>query len=90
LKNVNIKELARKTEGYVGADIESVAREAAILALREDKEAKVITMKDFEKALDKVRPSATKDIEKTYEDMKQHFTQARGKEMKEEKPSYMG
>jgi hypothetical protein len=40
--------------------------------------------------MEKVRASVTKDIEKAYADMKDNFSKARGKEMKEEKPSYMG
>lgn len=34
-KDVSARELARETDGYVGADIEAVCREAAMLALRE-------------------------------------------------------
>lgn len=90
LKNVKIEELAAKTEGYVGADIEAVCREAAMLALRENIKATEITMKDFEAALQVVRPSATKEIEKEYKDLKNHFTAARAKEMREEKPAYFG
>ena len=83
-------DLAKKTEGYVGADIEAICREAAILALREDISSKEITMKHFDKALKKVTPSVTEDIEKAYAEMKDHFTSARAKQMKEEKPAYMG
>ena len=86
----NLTEMAKKTEGYVGADIEAVCREAAILALREDISSKEITMKHFDKALKKVSPSVTEDIEKAYLDMKDHFTSARARQMKEEKPAYMG
>ncbi|MBI2658217.1 CDC48 family AAA ATPase [Candidatus Woesearchaeota archaeon] len=82
--------LAKKTEGYVGADIESVCREAAILALREDINSKEIYKKHFEKALEKVRPSVTKDVEKAYEELQEHFTAARAKQMLDEKPGYMG
>ena len=39
---------------------------------------------------DKVRPSVTKDVEKAYEDLGEQFMAARGKQMKEEKPAYMG
>ncbi|MBW2993656.1 CDC48 family AAA ATPase [Candidatus Woesearchaeota archaeon] len=90
LKNVDIKKLADKTGGYVGADIEAICREAAIRALRKDIEAKEITMKDFEAVMKEVGPSVTKDIEEVYEAMKDSFKSARAKEMKEEKPSYMG
>jgi transitional endoplasmic reticulum ATPase len=90
LKNVNLDKLAEMTEGYAGADIEAVCREAAIIALRKDIKAKDITMSNFEKALEKVRPSVTKDVEEAYEALKEQFSAARGKEMKEEKPSYYG
>ena len=90
LQNVDLKKLASKSEGYVGADIEAVCREAAMLTLREDIEAKEVTMEYFEKSLKKVRPSVTKDIEKSYEDIKDQFSTAKGREMKEEKPKYFG
>jgi transitional endoplasmic reticulum ATPase len=90
LEDVKIDELAEKTEGYAGADIESICREAAIFALRKNIKADKIGMDCFEKALKKVRPSITKEIEKAYEDIRNHFSSARAKEMKDEKPSYMG
>ena len=89
-KDVKTEELVDKTEGYVGADIESVAREAAIFALREDFKAKTVKMKHFDKALEKVRPSATKDVEEAYKDLSKMFRAARGKEMKDSRPSYYG
>jgi transitional endoplasmic reticulum ATPase len=85
-----LKYLAKKTEGYVGADIEAVCREAAILALREDINSKDILPKHFEKALEKVRPSTTKDVEKAYQELQEHFTATRAKQMIDEKPGYMG
>ena len=90
LKNVDIDDLAEKTDGYVGADIEAICREAAIHALRDNIKAKEVTKLNFDAALKKVRPSVTKDVEKAYEQLQEHFTAARGKEMKEEKPSYFG
>lgn len=90
LKKVKIEKLAKATEGYTGSDIEAICREAAILALRENMKSKYITMNHFEEALKKVGPSVTKDIEKTYEELQQHFKSARAKEMEQEKPAYMG
>ncbi|MBI2134753.1 CDC48 family AAA ATPase [Candidatus Woesearchaeota archaeon] len=90
LKNVKLEELAKKTEGYVGADIEAICREAAIFALRESMDAKEIALKHFEKAMEKVPPSVDKEIEKTYEDMRGALSSARAKQMQEEKPIYMG
>jgi transitional endoplasmic reticulum ATPase len=89
-KDVKIAVLAEDSEGYVGADIEAICREAAILALRKDLNAKEVSLKDFKEAMEKVRPSATKDIEKEYEDLKDHFTSARAKQMKEDMPGYFG
>ena len=85
-----LKTIAKKTEGYVGADIEAVCREAAILALREDINSREIYKRHFEKSLEKVRPSVTKDVEKAYEELQEHFTSARAKQMLDEKPSYLG
>ncbi len=90
LKDVDINDLAERTEGYVGADIEAICREAAMLALRELISAKVVTMVNFEEALKKVSPSITKDVAKMYEDLLERFRSARAKEMKEELPIYFG
>ncbi|MDP3765758.1 MAG: CDC48 family AAA ATPase [Nanoarchaeota archaeon] len=85
-----LRAIAKKTEGYVGADIEAVCREAAILTLREDINSRDIYKKHFELALQKVRPSVTKEVEKAYEELVEHFTAARAKQMLDEKPGYMG
>ncbi|MFT4343197.1 MAG: CDC48 family AAA ATPase [Candidatus Woesearchaeota archaeon] len=90
LKGVDIKLLSAQTEGYVGADIESICREAAMLALRENMDTKEIGMKHFEEALKKVRPSVTPEIKQGYEQLKEAFTSAAGKQMIEEKPEYFG
>ncbi len=90
LKDVDVEELAARTEGYVGADVEAVCREAAILSLRENISAKTVTMSHFEEALKKVPPSVTKDVEKMYEDLRERFRGARAKEMKQELPIYFG
>ncbi|OYT31150.1 ATPase, partial [Candidatus Woesearchaeota archaeon ex4484_78] len=71
LKGVNLKELARKTEGYTGSDIEAVCREAAMRALRRNIKAKEVTKKDFEEALKVVGPSVSKELEKRYKQFKQ-------------------
>ena len=89
LKGVNIKELAKKTEGFAGADIEAVCREAAIKVLRKDINAKKITSEDFDAVMKKVGPSITKEIDDAYESFKTKFKKQRGKEMKEA-PSYLG
>jgi len=88
--DVDVEDLAKRTEGYVGADIEAVCREAAILALRADMAAVKVSMHDFEAALKAVPPSVTSDVEKSYQDLKERFRGARAKEMKQEMPVYFG
>ena len=55
-EDVNLKKLAKNTEGYVGADIEAVCREAAMLTLRNDLESEEIPYKYFKEAIEKVKP----------------------------------
>ena len=89
-KDVDFAHLVDITEGYVGADIESVVREAAMLALRKDIKAVKVTKADFDDAVKKVRPSVTKEVENAYKELENQFRSATGKRMREEKPSYYG
>jgi len=52
LGDVDLGILAAGTPGFVGADLENLVNEAALLAARQDKEA--VSMEDFELAKDKV------------------------------------
>jgi transitional endoplasmic reticulum ATPase len=61
---VDLSLLASKTEGYSGADIAALCREAAMEALR--KGADRISSVDFSSAMEKVPPSVTPDMEKWY------------------------
>jgi transitional endoplasmic reticulum ATPase len=67
IKGVNVEELARKTEGYSGADLEAVCREAAMTALRADIESTQVDAKNFDKALQEIKPSVTPEEAKSYE-----------------------
>ena len=50
--DVDLRVVAQRTPGFVGADLENIANEAAIGAVREKREQ--ITMADFEAAIDRV------------------------------------
>ncbi len=50
--DVNLNVLAKSTPGFVGADIENMVNEAAIVAARRNK--KIIAMNDFEEAMERV------------------------------------
>jgi transitional endoplasmic reticulum ATPase len=89
-KDINIDELAETSEGYAGADIEALCREAAMLALRKDDKVKEVNSKNFKDAMEKVRPSITKEVKETYEQLKGQFSSAQAKLMKEESPNYFG
>ncbi|NOZ81826.1 MAG: CDC48 family AAA ATPase [Candidatus Micrarchaeota archaeon] len=73
LKNVNLETIAEKTEGYSGADLEAVCREAAMNALRRSLKAKEVTQKDFEKALEKIGPSISKSMIERYKKLSEEL-----------------
>ncbi|MFW6255842.1 MAG: cell division protein FtsH, partial [Candidatus Sumerlaeota bacterium] len=50
--DVDLKQIARGTPGFSGADLANLANEAALLAARQDKEK--VTMEDLEEAKDRV------------------------------------
>ena len=71
--NVSLRELAEITDGYVGSDLESIAREAAIEALRDDEGADTVEMRHFRRAMENVRPTVTDDIRDYFERMEDDF-----------------
>jgi transitional endoplasmic reticulum ATPase len=62
LKQVDLKLIAKRTEGFSGADLEAICREAAMNALREDMKSKEVKTKHFEEALRKATPSINKEV----------------------------
>ncbi|MDP3105334.1 MAG: CDC48 family AAA ATPase [Candidatus Methanoperedens sp.] len=84
--DVNIEELADLTENYVGADIESLCREAVMLALREDFNVRKIEMRHFHAALKKVRPALVEGMIEYYEKLQEQFKGG----TKQEQKSYIG
>ncbi|MFY4813226.1 CDC48 family AAA ATPase [Haloarcula sp. AONF1] len=85
---VDLDQLASRTDGYVGADIEAVAREASMAATREfinsvdpeeigDSVSNVrVTMDHFEHALEEVGPSVTEETRERYDEIEQRFDRA--------------
>ena len=83
--DVDLDKIASKTDGYVGADIEALAREASMNASREFilsvKKEEIgesvgnvrVTMEHFENALDEVSPSVTDDVRRRYEEIEERF-----------------
>jgi transitional endoplasmic reticulum ATPase len=63
--------LSEITEGFVGSDLESICREAGMLALRED--ATIVTRHHFEEAQKKVHPMMNERLREYYQNIQQHF-----------------
>jgi len=72
-EDVNLEEIAEITEGYTGADLAALCREAAIEALREEGKPTKVKMKHFKQALERVKPSISKDDLKKYENIHEEF-----------------
>ena len=71
--DIKLKDLAKRTVGYTGADLESLVREAGMLALREDINAVEVKKKHFELALDKVKPSVSKSSIEVYKKIEENY-----------------
>ncbi len=63
--------LAAITEGFVGSDLESICREAGMLALRES--AAAVAPRHFEEAQKKVHPMMNERLREYYTRIQQHF-----------------
>jgi len=88
-KDVDISELAEKTEGYVGSDIEGLCREAAMLALRKDIKADKVKAEHFEDAMAKVKPSVTKSDIERYKKVEENYLKS-AKAALENNAAYLG
>lgn len=80
LLNVDLVDIADKTKGYVGADLESLCREAGMNAYRENHELEFVESRHFKAALKTVKPSVEPALAKSYEVM--------GSEIRKRKMSY--
>ncbi|MBF1085449.1 ATP-dependent zinc metalloprotease FtsH [Solobacterium sp.] len=65
VKGLDLGALAKRTPGFSGADLENVLNEAAILAVRENKDE--IGMKQIDEAIDRVMMGPAK-VSRTYDD----------------------
>ncbi|MDH4122928.1 MAG: CDC48 family AAA ATPase [Thermoplasmata archaeon] len=84
LYKVDIEMLSKRLDGYVGADIQNLCREAAMIALRQDRRAKIVSMEHFEEAMTTVKPSTDENTAKYYEKLGQELSTAMAKRKKED------
>jgi len=89
-KSVDIKKISEETIGYTGADLESLAREAAMLALREDINAKKVTKKHFDEAMGKIQPSVSENDQKRYKQVEQRYLKSARAALSDTSASYTG
>jgi transitional endoplasmic reticulum ATPase len=68
-EDVNLEQLAERTHGYTGADLEDLVRRAGLQALREDVNAPQVPMRLFEEALHSTRASVTPEMEEEYQEL---------------------
>ncbi|MFW3145860.1 MAG: CDC48 family AAA ATPase [Thermoplasmatota archaeon] len=83
--DVNLDDIAARTEGFTGADISSICREAGITALRKDLSAKRVTPEDFEEAMADARPSVDKATVEAYQNIMSDWKGGINKKEKEDK-----
>ena len=61
-KDVDLELLARNTERFTGADLEDLVRRAGLTALRRSLDEALVTMADFQTALEETRASVTEEM----------------------------
>ncbi len=76
-RDVDLDQVASQSGGYSGADLEAVCREAGLIALRHDINAKDVTLEDFRDALERIKPSITPDMENWYQGFHKRFKKER-------------
>jgi len=78
VKEISLERIAHITEGYSGADLENVCREAGMQAIREELDKlKEIKQKYFDFALSKIKSTLPKEVIERYENMAKKITESR-------------
>ncbi|MGN6619990.1 MAG: CDC48 family AAA ATPase [Sphingomonas sp.] len=73
--DVDLDDLAERTDRFTGADLEDLVRRAGLVALRRSLSSDRVTMADFEEALIESRASVTPEMESEYEQMASRLKQ---------------
>ncbi|MGP6219901.1 VCP-like ATPase [Caldiplasma sukawensis] len=80
---VDLRKIAEITEGYVGADLENLCREAGMISYRRDPSVSGVTHEDFINATKVIKPSVDDEVVKFYENLSKNL----GKSSKEKRRS---
>ena len=73
--DVDLEDLAKRSQGFTGADLGDVVRRAGLLALRGDIASPAVGRSQFEQALRESRPSVTPEMEQEYEQLRRSLKQ---------------
>lgn len=85
--DVELKNLAKRTEGFSGADIDALCRKAGMIALHENIKIDKVSKRHFEAALSKVNPSTTPQTKEYYEEVARRLGRGlEAKKVREEFP----
>jgi AAA+ superfamily predicted ATPase len=88
---VNFYELAGGSDGFSGADIENVVKEASMHAMRRTLEThrrSFITMDDFNDVLKEIKPSISKKMQKEYEKLGFDYSRTATEKKKKKKKKF--
>ena len=69
MKDASLEKIALETDGYVGADLAELCREAGMNAYREDPNIEFVSQRHFDAALLAVPPSVSKEELESYNNM---------------------
>ena len=77
-EDIKLEKIAQNTEGYSGADLENLCREAGMNAIRERMdELDKIELRHFEKAMEKIKSTLSQQVIERYEQMAKLITESR-------------
>ncbi len=71
--NIDLDALNKTLNGFSGADVETLCREAGMIALRENIRARKITKEHFKQASELINPSILPEVIKSYENFVEKF-----------------
>src|SRR3546814_19645570 len=74
--DVDLDDLAERTDRFTGADLEDLVRRAGLVALRKSLATETVKMADFDAALHEPRASVTRDMAQESDQMADNQTQA--------------
>ena len=82
-KDVDLDDIADQTDGYVGADLENLCREAGMNAYRKNPDSSEVSQENFLKALKSIKPSVDEEVLKFYKSITENI----GKSVRERRKS---